>query len=57
MPTAWDPLADAMDAAEMQRQLQSVREQVQSTAVRMSTHEEFLAKYCPATPPSMGARA
>jgi len=55
MPTAWDPLTDAMDALELQRQLLAVREQVQSTVVRMPTHEEFLAKYCPAMPPSMAA--
>jgi len=57
MPTAWDPLADALDGAEMQRQLQSVREQVQSTVVRMPTHEEFLARYCPAMPPTSGPGA
>jgi len=59
MPTAWDPQADALDGAELQRQLQSVREQVQSTVVRMPTHEEFLARYCPAMPPTPdpGARA
>ena len=57
MPTAWDPLADALDGAEAQRQLQAVREQVQSTVVRMPTHEEFLAKYCPAVPPSTGPGA
>ena len=55
MPTAWDPLTDAMDAAELQRQLQTVRDQVQSSVMRMTPHEEFLAKYCPAMPPSMGA--
>jgi len=48
MPEAWDPLADAPEGAAVARQLQSVREQVQSTAVRMPTHEEFLARYCPA---------
>ncbi len=57
MPDAWDPLADGADAAEVARQLQSVREQVQSTAVRMPTHEEFLARYCPAAPAAMTGRA
>jgi tryptophan halogenase len=57
MPTAWDPLADAMGSDEVSRQLQSVREQIQSTVVRMPTHEEFLQKYCPAPPVAMtGAR-
>ena len=57
MPAAWDPLADGLDGAEVQRQLQSVREQVQSTVVRMPTHEEFLERYCPAVPPSTGTGA
>ena len=59
MPTAWDPLADSLEPDEVMRQLQSVREQVQSAVVRMPTHEEFLKQYCPATPPTgmPGARA
>jgi tryptophan 7-halogenase len=58
MPEAWDPLADAPENAEVARQLQAVREQVQSTVVRMPTHEEFLARYCPAASvPSPKAQA
>jgi tryptophan halogenase len=58
MPTAWDPLADAMEPSEVMAQLQSVREQIQSAVVRMPTHEEFLQQYCPAMPPAVmtGAR-
>jgi len=51
MPTAWDPLADSMEAGELTHQLQSVREQVQSTVARMPTHEDFLRQYCPGARP------
>jgi tryptophan halogenase len=51
----YDPLADAVDGAALARKLQQVREQVQNAAVRMPGHEEFLAAYCPATPPAPGA--
>ncbi len=51
MPTAWDPLADAMEPGEVTNQLQSVREQIQSSVVRMPTHEEFLQQYCPGVRP------
>jgi tryptophan halogenase len=59
MPTGWDPLADSMEAPEVARQLQAVRERIQAAVVRMRPHEEFLQKYCPAVPPTwpMGARA
>src|SRR6185369_601000 len=58
MPTAWDPLADALGPGEVMSQLQSVREQIQTAVVRMPTHEEFLQQYCPAVPPAVmtGAR-
>jgi hypothetical protein len=44
-----------MDGAELQRQLQTVREQCSRAWMRMTPHEEFLREYCPAMPPSMGA--
>ncbi len=58
MPSAWDPLADAMEPGEVMSQLQAVREQIQAAVVRMPTHEEFLQQYCPAMPPAgmTGAR-
>jgi tryptophan halogenase len=59
MPTAWDPLADSLDGAEVARQLQSVRDGIKAAVVRMPTHEDFLQKYCPAVPPTRatGAKA
>jgi tryptophan halogenase len=48
MPRAHDPLADSIDAAELSRNLQAVRERVQLAAIKMTSHEEFLLQYCPA---------
>jgi tryptophan halogenase len=48
MPTAYDPLADAIGGEDLKARLQSVREQIQTAVVHMPTHEEFLQRYCPA---------
>jgi len=57
-PQRYDPLADAVDGAALARKMQQVREQVQTAAVRMPGHEDFLRSYCPAVEPAMtGARA
>ena len=57
MPDAWDPLADAVDANEVSRQMRTVHEQVQTAVARMPTHEEFLAQYCPGAAQSLGMSA
>ena len=49
MPQFYDPMADALPVDELERRLQNVREQVASTAQRMPSHEDFLARYCPAS--------
>jgi tryptophan halogenase len=51
MPRGYDPRADALDEAKLNLELTRYREQVQTAATRMSSHEEFIARYCPATPP------
>jgi tryptophan 7-halogenase len=56
MPRAHDPLADAVDGAELERRLNAVREQVSTAVARMPSHEDFLRQYCPAEAP-MEARA
>jgi len=48
MPTAYDPLADAIDGEDLKSRLRLVREQIQTAVVHMPTHEEFLQRYCPA---------
>ncbi|MEO8063671.1 MAG: tryptophan halogenase family protein [Pseudomonadota bacterium] len=53
MPRSWDRLADGLDGPELQHQLRAVHEQVQKSAERMPTHEEFLSQYCPASRPMM----
>jgi tryptophan halogenase len=59
IPDAWDPRADAMEAAELGRRLEDVRTQVSRAAAGMPTHEEFLKHYCPSgmPMPPAGARA
>jgi tryptophan halogenase len=57
MPSGYDPLADAVDGTALARKMQQVREQINAAAVRMPTHEAFLASYCPATPAVTGTRA
>jgi tryptophan halogenase len=48
MPRGHDLRADAVDAAKVAAELTRVRELVRATAVRMPSHQEFLAQYCPA---------
>ncbi|HEV7605904.1 MAG TPA: tryptophan halogenase family protein [Steroidobacteraceae bacterium] len=58
MPRGYDPLADAVDGTALARKLQQVREQIQTAALRMPTHEDFLRGYCPAAQPvTSGARS
>jgi tryptophan 7-halogenase len=50
MPRAHEPLADALDNAELERRLEQMRKQIEMAAVRMPPHEVFLSRYCPANP-------
>ncbi len=50
MPRGHDLRADAPDRAKLGAELTRVRELVQQAAVRMPSHEDFIAQYCPATP-------
>ena len=51
MPTGYEPLADAIDPAMLDGKLREMHEQVRIAAMRMPTHEHFLASYCPAEKP------
>ena len=59
MPRGHDPLADAMSDADLDRLLQSMREDVWSAATAMPEHQSFLDEYCPAPrePRASGATA
>jgi tryptophan halogenase len=59
MPRAYNPLADALSAEDVASRLAVVRGQIRDAVTRMPSHAEFLAEYCPATPPkaAMGARS
>jgi tryptophan 7-halogenase len=52
IPDGYDLRADAMDGTEAQNQLIRVREKIQAAVGRMPVHDEFLRRYCPATPPA-----
>lgn len=51
VPSGYDPRADALDAGEVESQLSLIRERVQRAVGSMPSHEAFLQRYCPATPP------
>jgi tryptophan halogenase len=53
MPTAYDPLADALPPADLTSKLQAVRDQVHGAVAAMPRHEDFLAQYCPAQQTAM----
>ena len=48
MPVGYDLLADALDAAELDRRTRAIREQIEQAVGRMPAHEQFLSSYCPA---------
>jgi tryptophan halogenase len=52
IPRSYDPLADAMSDADLDRLLTSIRSGVQAAAESMPTHESFIDQYCPAEPPT-----
>jgi tryptophan halogenase len=52
MPRGYDPRADALEEPKLAQELTRYREQVQTAATRMASHEEFIARYCPAIPPA-----
>ena len=57
MPRAYNPLADAIAAADLDARLAGVSNRVRDAVTRMPTHEEFLAEYCPAAPPKAAMEA
>ncbi|HEX6637442.1 MAG TPA: tryptophan halogenase family protein [Steroidobacteraceae bacterium] len=58
MPRGYDLRADAVDGAKLSAELTRVRERVRDAAVRMHSHEDFIAQYCPARSlANMGAMA
>ena len=50
MPRGYDPLADARRRLALARKMQQVREQIQTAAVRMPAHEDFLRATVPRPP-------
>ena len=57
MPRAYEPLAGALDSAELDQRLDVMRKQIADAAVRMPSHELFLSRYCPAEPISGFSRS
>jgi tryptophan halogenase len=50
MPQGYDPRADALDSDKVAAELTRVRQRVQTAAITMSRHEQFIEQYCPAMP-------
>lgn len=48
-PKTVDPIVSNLPADEVARSLTSMRTAIERAAARMPTHEEFIARYCPAT--------
>jgi len=45
-PRSYDPLADATDAATLERGMKNMRDTVRRTAESLPTHGEFIARHC-----------
>jgi tryptophan halogenase len=48
VPSSYDPLADAIDAATLERGMRTMRDVVQRAARAMPTHQQFIARHCQA---------
>ena len=48
MPRSYDPIVSTLPQDEVAGSLESMRNAMEGAAARMPTHEEFLARYCPA---------
>lgn len=49
VPQSYDPIVSTLPHDEVMSSLESMRTAMEGAAARMPTHEEFLARYCPAT--------
>ncbi|RYE01711.1 MAG: tryptophan halogenase, partial [Sphingomonadales bacterium] len=47
-PAGWDPLADAIDPAQIRNTLDRIRTMFAQTASTMPRHEDWLARHAPA---------
>lgn len=52
-PTAWDPMADAIDTADAARKVAGMRRAIRETALRLPTHEDYINRYCAAPQASL----
>ncbi len=48
VPQSHDPIVSTLPYGEVTHSIESMRTAMESAAARMPTHEEFLARYCPA---------
>lgn len=47
-PRSWDPLADTMDLAAIERQVAGMRRAIRETALRLPTHQQYIDRFCAA---------
>ena len=52
-PQHWDPLADVMPLAELQKQADSLRVRMHQAIASMPTHVEFIERHCKANAPEI----
>lgn len=48
VPSAWDPMVDAMDMDAIERQVAGMRRAIRETALRLPTHQQYIDRYCAA---------
>lgn len=48
-PEAYDPIVSTLPHEDVTRSIESMRTAMEAVSLRMPTHEEFIAKYCPAS--------
>ncbi len=48
-PVAYDPIVSTLPHDEVTRSIESMRTAMEAAAARMPTHQEFVARYCPAS--------
>ena len=48
MPERWDPLADVMSLADLEKQAQGLRQRLHQSIARMPSHVDFIEQHCKA---------
>lgn len=52
-PGGWDPVADTVDLAAIERQVAGMRRAIRETALRLPTHQQYINRFCAAPQPAL----